>query len=417
MACSSDTKSTSTDAGAIEAASSSGGGAGAPPSGGGTSSGTGGQSSAGGSTATGGSSGGSVNGGAGGGVNATGGSGGQTQPVEGVAALGVRWFGRVDVQDPDRPRFSWSGTGFAAAFSGTGLAVELDNQSGYSDQVFKPVIDGQPAPPVTASLGRATFTLATGLANGDHTVELYRQTEGQFDNTALVSVTVEGGELAPPPPAKARLIEVIGDSISCGYGNLGTSATCGFTVATESHYDSYGAVAGRAVDAEVRTIAISGRGMYRNNTGLTDDTIPKVYDRVLTNDATPTWTGRVPDAIVINLGTNDFAHDIPGSEYAETYAAFLETLRGKYPNAYIICAIGPMMSDSFPAGEMHLTRIRNYVSSVVDDRKSGGDDRVELLEFATHVEADWGCDYHPNTGRHQQMGDALAARLRAALGW
>ena len=67
-----------------------------------------------------------------------------------------------------------------------------------------------------------------------------------------MGLTVGDGALMDPPAGAGRLIEVIGDSITCGYGNLGTlaDADC-FT--TESHWDTYGAVAARALGAEVST--------------------------------------------------------------------------------------------------------------------------------------------------------------------
>ena len=57
-----------------------------------------------------------------------------------------------------------------------------------------------------------------------------------------------------PPPGPGRLIEVIGDSITCGYGDLGKlgDADC---YPTESHWDTYEAVAARMLGAEVSTIA------------------------------------------------------------------------------------------------------------------------------------------------------------------
>ncbi len=41
-------------------------------------------------------------------------------PPAGVVAAGVRWVGRVDTTNAAQPRFGWSGTGFAAQFSGQG---------------------------------------------------------------------------------------------------------------------------------------------------------------------------------------------------------------------------------------------------------------------------------------------------------
>ena len=46
-------------------------------------------------------------------------------PRMGVVAAGVRWVGRVDATTPTAPRFGWSGTGFVAQFSGTGLTAAL----------------------------------------------------------------------------------------------------------------------------------------------------------------------------------------------------------------------------------------------------------------------------------------------------
>ena len=85
-----------------------------------------------------------------------------------------------------------------------------------------------------------------------------------------------------PPPGPGRLIEVIGDSITCGYGDLGKlgDADC---YPTESHWDTYEAVAARMLGAEVSTIAASGRGVIRNYGGDTTGTMPMLYPLTLTN--------------------------------------------------------------------------------------------------------------------------------------
>ena len=97
-----------------------------------------------------------------------------------------------------------------------------------------------------------------------------------------MGLTVGDGALMDPPAGAGRLIEVIGDSISCGYGNLGTLAdTECFT--TESHWDTYESIAARALGAEVSTIAASGRGIIRNYGGDTGGTMPMLYERTITN--------------------------------------------------------------------------------------------------------------------------------------
>src|SRR4051812_41200381 len=80
-------------------------------------------------------------------------------PPAPVLAAGVRWVGRVDVtSSPDHPRFSWSGSGFVAKFTGTSLAADLMITG--TAQIFKAVVDDAPQAPFTATAGQVTHMLA-----------------------------------------------------------------------------------------------------------------------------------------------------------------------------------------------------------------------------------------------------------------
>jgi lysophospholipase L1-like esterase len=336
---------------------------------------------------------------------------GHGTPLAGVVAAGVRWIGRVDITDPARPRFAWSGTGFAARFSGTALAARLNNDGAC---IFKTVVDGAPQPPFTANAGTGTYPLASGLAAGTHVVELYRQTEATQGHSRLLGLTVDDGALTDPPPGPRRLLEIVGDSISCGYGILGTLAdTDG--LATESHWDAYPAVLARALGAEVSTIAASGRGVIRNYAGDAVDTLPMIYGRVLANAPAPLWSFHLqPQAVVINLGTNDISNDKgdPGRAFQDAYLTLVETIRAHYPGAYILCTIGPLTSD----GEAAI--IRGYLRGVVAARAAAGDTRVESFDRITPQTPDrFACDYHPNVAENARVAGLLADRLRAKLGW
>jgi lysophospholipase L1-like esterase len=380
--------------------------------------GTGGRGGTGGNAGRGGTTGGAGAGGTGGrGGSGTAGSGGGAAGgagtgVAGLEAAGVRWFGRADISDPNQPRFSWSGTGFIARFSGTGLTARLNNSGPF---IFKPVVDGTPRATFTSTSGTASYDLANGLTAGTHTVELYRQTEAGQGNSQLVSLTVAGGgSLMPPPTGPGRLIEVVGDSISAGYGTLGTlnDADC---FPTESHWDTYEAIAARAVGAEVSTIAASGHGMYRNYGGDMTDTLPKIYARALMNDAASAWSFAIqPQAVVINLGTNDISNGKgdPGMPFRDAYLAFVQMVRAKYPNAFIICLIGPLLSGN------DLTTIQAHLQAVVQARKTAGDTRIEYFgDIAPQTSDKAACQYHPNPAENMIMGMQLAAELRARLGW
>jgi lysophospholipase L1-like esterase len=335
-------------------------------------------------------------------------------PPAGVVADGVRWFGRVDTANAAGPRFSWSGTGFIAQLSGTGLSVGLTLTPSNEPYLFKAVVDGAPQPVFTAAAGAGTYTLATGLAAGTHTVELYRQTEGAEGDSTLTALTVEGGALMDPPPGPARLIEVIGDSITCGYGDLGmlSDADC---YPTESDWDAYGSVAARALGAEVSTIAVSGRGVVRNYAGDTTGTMPLLYPLTLANDGAPLWDFHIePDAVAINLGTNDISNNKgdPGQAFQDTYQALLQTVRGKYPHAYIVCIIGPLLSGS------DLQTIEGYIQGAVAAVNAAGDTRVEFFnQIDPQPSSTEACQYHPDAAEQTTMGNQLAAELRAKLGW
>src|SRR4051812_24643782 len=116
------------------------------------------------------------------------------QPPAGVVAAGVRWVGRGDTTpNPGQPRFAWSGTGVAGKFSGAALTAELAISG--ATQIFKTVVDGTPQAPFMATGGQAKYPLASGLAAGTHTVEVYRQTEAPQGDSRLVGLTVADGAL------------------------------------------------------------------------------------------------------------------------------------------------------------------------------------------------------------------------------
>jgi lysophospholipase L1-like esterase len=332
----------------------------------------------------------------------------------GVVAAGVRWFGRVDATtNPAQPRFAWSGSGFVARFSGTSLTMQL-NVTG-SSEIFKTVVDDVEQPTFTAAGGTGTYPLATALdATRAHTVAVYRQTEGPQGESQLLALTVGDGALTDPPPGPGRLIEVIGDSITCGYGDRGTLADTE-CLSTESHWDTYEAVTARTLHAEVSTIAASGRGVIRNYGGDTAGTMPMLYPDTLTNLASPAWDYHIePQAVVINLGTNDISNNKgdPGDAFRDTYAALLATVRANYPHTYIVCIIGPLLSGA------DLATIQGHIRAAVDMRVAAGDTKVEFFDqIAPQTSDKFACQYHPNVDENAIMAGQLTAELAAKLGW
>lgn len=325
------------------------------------------------------------------------------EPVEPPA---IHYVGRHDASDPAAIRMGWSGAGAVVRFEGTDLHVNLDDNGRW----FTVVVDGEVQPPLATQPGANTYPLVTGLTPGEHTVELYRRTEGSFGVTKLLGFDITGELLAPPPVT--RRIQVIGDSISCGYGNEGVSP-CNFSAETENHYLTYGAIAARAVGAELHTIAWSGKGMVNNYGDDVFEPMPQIYDRTVAGDKDTLWDHAQwqPDVVVINLGTNDFSTDKDPAEnvFVPAYVAFLTHLREVYPDAFIL-PVAPLLWGN------EATMVAGYLQSVVDQRHQAGDLDVTFVDINA-MAIGIGCDGHPSVATHEAMGQKLADALGEQLGW
>jgi lysophospholipase L1-like esterase len=374
------------------------GGAGAPAGG----AGSGGEGNDGGTSGLAGGGSGAGSGGAGSGGAGAGGSAGAT----GEAA--VHYVGRVDTSNPDSVRFAWSGAGAVVRFNGTSLGVELAG-----GQEYTVVVDDVVQPKLTAETGMNE--LVTGLTAGEHVVELYRRTEASQGESTILGFDLGGGELLPPLPVTRRL-EFIGDSITCGYGNEGADMNCPFSPETENHYLAYAALTARSLGAELSTVAWSGKGVvcnYGDESNSCTNPLPTYYDRILPDRADSTWDFSLfqPDAVVINLGTNDFSTDDDPDQptFEGAYRDLLERVRENYPTAHILCTNGPMLSDT------DLSTVRMYLENVV---ATLGDPKISTFEIEPQDGDDgYGCDWHPSLVTHEKMATVVTAALKSALDW
>jgi len=224
-------------------------------------------------------------------------------------------------------------------------------------------------------------------------------------------------------------IEFIGNSITCGYGNMvsipdqpvGNPLT-GFHPHNENAYQSYAMQTARRLNALPMLVCYSGRGLYRNFDGDTTETLPKIYDRIhLQNKKSKTWdhSKQIPDIIVINLGTNDYYLEsqnkpLNDSVFIETYIQFIEKLISYYPNAKIVCANGSMLNDNWPEGKKCWTRIQNNIRVVCDYFHAKGKASTYSFFFAPQ-QAPFGEDYHPSLATHTRMADDLTEFIKTVV--
>ena len=171
--------------------------------------------------------------------------------------------------------------------------------------------------------GTQTVTFATGLESGTHTFKIVKQSEGGLAQTVIESITLNG-TLGNKPADPEYVFEFIGDSITSGFGSLGTNnPSARYSDGTRT----YAYVTAENFGAEARVTSRSGA------------TITAAYNFYKQADEYRTGMGdyqfdmKKPNAVVIALGTNDGAKTV---EYWQTnLQKFMDLIRGGY-NDYTI---------------------------------------------------------------------------------
>ena len=341
---------------------------------------------------------------------------------------------------------NWTASGFGLRFAGDRLEMDAtalaDHFPGEGEHLpwLAVFLDGQTEPYSLFKLesGRKTYLLFSAERAETHTLRVIKRTENSKGRFGLHRVILNGELLPYPSPERRRKLEFVGDSITCGFGNAMDPAATVFDNETENGFAAYPAIAAGLLNAEYQSVCISGIPLCTPSDpafglrlpGVPDFKPPQIAmetqypyaDRYhqeqtgMTEGFEPWDFSRFrPDAIVVNLGTNDaFRLSVAGGGAAEAlhfrrrYAAFLQLLRRHNgPAPVIVCTLGPM--NYFLYDELE--------KAVAAYRSETNDDRVFCLKFGA-IDP-WGEGYgglgHPNLKTHERMGHELAAALRPWL--
>ena len=335
------------------------------------------------------------------------------------AASSYRLVGRFD-----GARFSWSGSTIRARFLGPSLAVRLRVPPGDQSFPYTAVVDDRP--PVTLAVGpdRERYDVATGLDPArEHVVTVTREAEAFAGVHELLGVDLgPGGAFLPDKPRPLR-IEIIGDSITCGFGVIGDGPGCAFSFATERSSAAYGARLGTALDADVTTVCWSGRGVLRNYDGSTTETMPTLFELAIPTPETARWDlakAPKPDVVIVALGTNDLqggaGKPLDLEAFEAAYETFARRLREVYPSALVLLSTSPMLRHQpTPSGQgLADDLLRTRLEHVVARRTSAGDRAIELVQVPNEA-SHWGCGFHPDVEMNGRIADRLAGVIRSRL--
>lgn len=343
-------------------------------------------------------------------------------------AQGVRFLGRVN---PATRELSWSGTGLTFSFTGSSASVAVASTWG-SNSIEMVIDNGTPL--VVDNVNGTSIATPAALADGPHTVSIRKRSEPQMGSIYVGDVSTSG-TLGNDTAPESRRIQVIGDSITVGYGMDGVYP-CVNSAALEDAPNTYGALTAKNLSAEYDIIAWSGKGLIRNivNPGYVDDVVmPQIWTRWGAADEDGTYTfpaADTPDVVVVNLGTNDFSYVATNSSTGATYDArprinatayteglvsFGKTIQGHYPDAELFITSSPLLSDGYPTAEdaQHTTQ-----SNAIEDAVAQLGSKAHFVNFPTQDSSNnnIGCDYHPSSATHESMAVILTAAIEDVIG-
>lgn len=378
------------------------------------------------------------------GTTSTGTSGQESAPSASTPGSG-QVMGRALVQADKSQLLSWSGTTLSTRVTGVNLQVGLVLKSGQTQTFFRQFVDGADAGVLTITGTQSSYPVA-GLSAGTHDVQLVKMNEG-VDGTVLFTGFTAGAQtqLATPAAASTRRMLFIGDSITCGYGDLGeitaqvlasasaadaSSRSCQ-ALLKKSVYQltdasaSFGVKAAKTLKSDYQLLSWSGKGLYRNADNSTTDLVGSLFSRSVATDANSTadLSAYVPQVVFINVGTNDFAGatttgGAPNiATFTNAYTALLSQIRAAYPDAFIYLATGPMLSDYYPTVFKALSTMRTTLQGIVTAR---ADAKMAFLEFPVTLSSNTatsGCEYHPDAAQHTAMANLLVNAVRTQMGW
>lgn len=331
----------------------------------------------------------------------------------------------------------WAGSGLELLFTGSELHLMLEADFDRLEPWIAAELNGAFLLRMPLGRGLQELCLFRGMTPGiPKRVRLYKETQPLPDDRRhrlwIREVRWSDGGFLPLPAPACRL-EFVGDSLTSGEGLIGARAETDWVPALFSASRSWAKRAADLLNGEFRLISQSGWGIRSGWDNNPNHALPGIYDRVCAPAAGPanevmgaqrpcTFEAWQPDAVVINLGTNDAAamenppwRDREGRTFRQTGDAaglaaledaaldFLRLLRRRRPAARLVWAYG-MAEDSLRAPlERAVERFR------AEDR-----DACYLPLPAVSAET-MGSRQHPGAACHRQAAETAAAFLRRIL--
>lgn len=319
----------------------------------------------------------------------------------------IRIIGRYTVTEDGMLALDWCGSGFSFIFNGTGFNISFGSFNADAPAYIKVVIDGKDERRFAVANGKERV-IVENLCDRRHRVSVFKITESEspllFDTLTLYG---KAPSLRRLMGGRRRRVEFIGDSITCGYGVLGSESDPGYLTWQQDSSMSYASLAAKLLDAESRLIAVSGKGLVCNCLGDRSDVKVTQFYEYLTRKGGICNDGWIPDVVVINAGTNDCGGPADTAEFTKAANALLDGIRRRYPEAEIFWLYG-MMNTHYTDILREVIRIR---------RETDGKVHCLITESISTRKGETGANGHPGVRASIRVAEELSKEIRRNMGW
>ena len=177
---------------------------------------------------------------------------------------------------------------------------------------------------ISTPKGNSTVTLAN--LQGEHSLRLLKQTESMNSCTVLNNLEFKG-YLSERPKDRRFYIEFIGDSLTSGYGILCDNSTPdGGSAIYKDATKTFAFLTAETLKADYSLVSCTGIGVAAGFRDFTMDAFYPVTSYY--RDQNQLYTSKItPDAVVINLGTNDRSNQASESNFHTKAEALLAQVR------------------------------------------------------------------------------------------
>jgi hypothetical protein len=339
----------------------------------------------------------------------------------------------------------WTGSAVEFNARGSELWIEVGVDYDHYEPWISVVINSVPVSRQMLTAGRYWVPVFRGM--NEHTVKnvrIVRELQAMGDDPECLlqihAVKFDGEFL--PVPDQALKLEFIGDSITSGEGVIGAKAEEDWIPMWFSATGTYTSMTAEALNADYRVLSQSGWGVLTSWDNNPNRNLPACYGQVcgvlggerneyLGASQDNDFGAWQPDAVVVNLGTNDGgafyspewtdpvsrevhkqrlnedstfnAEDLQAFEAA--VESFLVKLRHYNPAAHIVWVYGMLGIPMMPA----IYRAVNAYTVKSGDRK------VSVFQLPNMTDETVGARSHPGKLAHEQAAKVLSACLKEVL--